>query len=201
MPRFCCDRVHCPADTICWISVGSTLVQRRRRLTNVEPTLIHHFAFAGRAQLLLRPLFNSSTLKYLCMNYGDQRVFLIWIHINVLVGSFRFFEYLCYGSTAIIHIFFSVGTVFRRQNPTSWDVSFWRLKTVPALKRLAIPILLIIVQTRRWTSVATVQPGWSHPAGHTTLLRRVPSAIAVPRCPLLQAAGSSWRLQAAARSL
>ena len=29
---------------------------------------------------------------------------------------------------------FSVGIVFRRQNMTSLDVTFWRLKTVPALK-------------------------------------------------------------------
>ena len=29
---------------------------------------------------------------------------------------------------------FSAGTVFRRQNLTSVDVRFWRLKTIPALK-------------------------------------------------------------------
>ena len=31
---------------------------------------------------------------------------------------------------------FSAGTVIRRQNLTSVDVRFWRLKTVPALKEL-----------------------------------------------------------------
>ena len=47
------------------------------------------------------------------------------------------FEYICYGSTVIIiNCFnsFSAGTVFRRQNLTSIDVRFRRLKTVPALK-------------------------------------------------------------------
>ena len=31
---------------------------------------------------------------------------------------------------------FSAGTVFIRQNMTSADVRFWRIKTVPALKEL-----------------------------------------------------------------
>ena len=36
------------------------------------------------------------------------------------------FEYLCYGSTAIINrfTFYSVGIDFSRQNPTSTDVKF-----------------------------------------------------------------------------
>ena len=29
---------------------------------------------------------------------------------------------------------FNAGTVFRRQNVTSIDVRFWRLKSIPALK-------------------------------------------------------------------
>ena len=31
---------------------------------------------------------------------------------------------------------FSVGTVFRRQNLTSTDIRFWRLKMVPTMKEL-----------------------------------------------------------------
>ena len=33
---------------------------------------------------------------------------------------------------------FSAGTDFRRQNLTSIDVRFWRLKSIPALKELQI---------------------------------------------------------------
>ena len=38
--------------------------------------------------------------------------------INVLVGSFALFEYLCYGTTAIINMFIAEINV-RRQNMTS----------------------------------------------------------------------------------
>ena len=51
----------------------------------------------------------------------------------VLVSSFRPFEYLCYGSMAIRKYFnsFSAGIVFIRQNLTSIDVIFWRIKFRP----------------------------------------------------------------------
>ena len=44
------------------------------------------------------------------------------------------------------HLFnsFSVGIDFRRQNLTSIDVRFWHLKSVPALKGLNIPELVLI---------------------------------------------------------
>ena len=58
--------------------------------------------------------------------------FEIIIHVLALSTSF---EYLYYGSTAIIIIFcsFSTGIDFRRQNLSSTDVRFWRLKSIPAL--------------------------------------------------------------------
>ena len=40
---------HNPADTRCWINAGLTLVQRRRRWTNVKPTLIQHLVSAGNS--------------------------------------------------------------------------------------------------------------------------------------------------------
>ena len=44
-------------------------------------------------------------LKYFYTNHGDQRVlFQFEIIINVLVSYLASFEYLCYGSTAIINI-------------------------------------------------------------------------------------------------
>ena len=48
------------------------------------------------------------------------------------------FEYLCYGSTAIRNIFtlYSAGIDFTRQNLTSTDVRFRRLKSIPALLEL-----------------------------------------------------------------
>ena len=51
-------------------------------------------------------------LKYFCINHGDQRVFCQFeIIINVLVSSFRFFEYMCNESINIItnhHKFFII---------------------------------------------------------------------------------------------
>ena len=40
-------------------------------------------------------------LKYLCINHGDQRFFLIWSHQLIISASS---EYLCYGSTPIANI-------------------------------------------------------------------------------------------------
>ena len=49
------------------------------------------------------------------------------------------FEYLCYGSTAIRNMFTLTARMdFSRQNLTSTDVRFWRLKSIPALCGLNI---------------------------------------------------------------
>ena len=48
-----------------------------------------------------------TTLKYLCINHGDQRRFFkfeIIDILDVLVSSSASFEYICYGSTAITNI-------------------------------------------------------------------------------------------------
>ena len=80
-------------------------------------------------------------LKYLCINHGDQRVFFKFeITINVLFSSFWFIWIpmsWVYGRQKYVHAF-STGTVFIRQNLTSTDVKFWRIKTVPALKGLKL---------------------------------------------------------------
>ena len=70
------------------------------------------------------------------MNYGDERVFQFEIIIDVLVSSFWFLwktMLWVYGHYKYFNSF-SAGTVFIRQNLTSVDVRFWRIKTVPALK-------------------------------------------------------------------
>ena len=48
------------------------------------------------------------------------------------------FEYLCYGSTAIIHLLILSGTIFKHQNLISTDLRLCRLKTVPALQGLTL---------------------------------------------------------------
>ena len=71
----------------------------------------------------------------------------IFITINDLVSAFSY-EYLCYGSTTIrkqIIIPVREGIVFIRQNLTSTDVRFWRITTLPALKRLYLTTLIFIV--------------------------------------------------------
>ena len=62
--------------------------------------------------------------------------FYFEIIINVLYSSFRFIRIPMLWSAAIIKMnnYFSVGIVFRRQNLTSIDVRFWRLKSIPAQK-------------------------------------------------------------------
>ena len=77
------------------------------------------------------------------MNHGDQRVFSIWNHhkwlIIYTVSSFRFIliiHVLWICDHYIYFISFSAGADFRRQNLTSTDVKFWRLKSIPALKGL-----------------------------------------------------------------
>ena len=58
----------------------------------------------------------------------------------ISVSSFRFICLpICYGSTVIINIFiyfYNAKTNFRRQNLTSTDVRFRRLKSVSALQEL-----------------------------------------------------------------
>ena len=46
---------------------------------------------------------------------------------------FALFEYICHGSTAITNILILPSIDFRRQNMTSTDGRFWRLKSIPAL--------------------------------------------------------------------
>ena len=83
-----------------------------------------------------------------------RRVFFQFgIFTNVLVISCRFFEYLCYGSTAFRNIFtlkvrWSTSDVrfwrlrtsdsdfYKRQILTSTDIRFWRLKSIPSLSEL-----------------------------------------------------------------
>ena len=62
-----------------------------------------------------------TTLKYLCINYGDQRVFfnLKSSYINVLVSSDSF-QHPCYGSAAIINIL--ILSVRERLRTSDFDV-------------------------------------------------------------------------------
>ena len=77
-------------------------------------------------------------LKQLCKKHEDERVIsiqnnnkclsqLFQLHLNTYVMGLRPL-YMFYSSSA--------GIDFKRQNMTSIDVRFWRLKTVPALKGL-----------------------------------------------------------------
>ena len=104
-----------PADTIRWINVGLSLVQRRRQWTRVQPTLIQRLVSVGLQRWI---------------------IFQFEIIINVLVSSFRFiwipmssvYDHYKYSNS------FSAGTVFICQNLTSTGVRFWRIKTTPRWK-------------------------------------------------------------------
>ena len=68
--------------------------------------------------------------------YKPKGFFSTWNIIHVLFRSFCFLwisMLRVYGHYKK-HDFFSVGVNFRRQNLTSVDVRFWRLKTIPTLK-------------------------------------------------------------------
>ena len=80
-----------------------------------------------------------ATLKYICIKHEDQRAFSIWNHhnyINVLLASVCSIWIPMSWIYDHIFNFFSAGTDFRRQNLTSADVTFWRLKLISALKGL-----------------------------------------------------------------
>ena len=63
-------RIGCwTADTRRWIIVGLTLVQRRRRWTNVKPTLIKRLVSAGRFNHL-RPHATSKLPQYITVRAG-----------------------------------------------------------------------------------------------------------------------------------
>ena len=86
---------------------------------------------------LARPGLTLITLEYFYEPWEPKGLFQFEIIINVLVGSscFILIPMLCvYGLKK--YFYFSTGTVFIRQNLTSTDVRFWRIKTVPALKKL-----------------------------------------------------------------
>ena len=76
------------------------------------------------------------------------------IIINVLVGSLPFIWMpIWYGSTTISNIsilsvrrgIWCAGIVFIRQNLTSTDVRFWRMKTVPALNELTSSEMYVLL--------------------------------------------------------
>ena len=80
-----------------------------------------------------------TTLNYFCINRGAQMCFFqLKIIRNGLVTSFRFIWIPMLSVYSHSKYFFSAGTVFVRQNLTSLDVRFWRIKTVPALKGLTV---------------------------------------------------------------
>ena len=84
-------------------------------------------------------IWTLKALKYISINHEDQRVFFQFkTIIDILVGFFRFiwipmlwvYSYYKYVYS------YSAGIDFRRQNLTSTDVRFWRLKSIPALQGL-----------------------------------------------------------------
>ena len=72
-----------------------------------------------------------------------ERVFQFEIIMNVLVSSFRFIwipMLWVYGHYKDFYSYMG-GVDFRRQNLTSTDVRFWRLKSIPALQGVRFPYL------------------------------------------------------------
>ena len=69
-------------------------------------------------------LYNTELILY--KPWRSKGLFQFEIIINVLVSSFRFIW--------IPMLWVSAGNVCKRQNLTSTDVRFWRIKTLPALK-------------------------------------------------------------------
>ena len=81
--------------------------------------------------------FTPKALKYFWME--TRGLFLIWNHHNVLVICFTWIL-ICFGSTVIKNKYvysFSAVIDFRRQNLTSADVRFWRLKSIPRTERVS----------------------------------------------------------------
>ena len=102
------------------------LADRHRMWTNINPALVYllvlevheavGYMYGGeRCYTLLtrgrhgmnRHTLNLTTLKYYCINHGDQRIFLNFksSQMSQLVRSASL-DYLCYRSTAIIYFTF-----------------------------------------------------------------------------------------------
>ena len=97
----------------------------------------------NKTMLVQQPQFNSYNAELFLHKPWTPKVFLQFIIvINVSVSSFRCVripmlwvnDHLKYLNLKYLN--FSAGTVFIRQNLTSTDVRFWRIKTVPALEVL-----------------------------------------------------------------
>ena len=78
-----------------------------------------------------------TTLKYLCINYGNQRVFSIWNHHKCLSYLFLYTYVMGLQPPEIFYSFIA-GIVYWRQILT---FRFWRKKSIPALIGLIIWIL------------------------------------------------------------
>ena len=95
-------------------------------------------------------LFNLWSAAIVRIRQGTKGFFQFEILTNVLVSSFCFVWMLKSRVCGHLKCFYSLSaeTVFRRQNLTSLDVRFWRLKTVPALKGLRHngDILILLTQ-------------------------------------------------------
>ena len=79
-------------------------VVRLKAPTPWEPIWPIYSVYTSTKLSFFKTFINSiiTTLKYFCINHGEQRLlFSIWNHNKCLSFSASF-EYICYGSTAII---------------------------------------------------------------------------------------------------
>ena len=90
---------------------------------------------ATRNNVTLERSFNPyfTALKYVCINHGDQRVFLIWNYHKCLSYFFRF---IWIPKLSWLWVYYHYNILILSVRGPSSDVGVWRLMTVPALKGL-----------------------------------------------------------------
>ena len=116
---------HCLCGYLCFIKTPGSPC-------HIPGYLHHNSLFTGNAKRMFHPL--KRWIIYVKI-HGDQRFFRFEIIINVLISSLRFIwiPMLWVYDHCRYCYFYSAAIDFRRQNLTSTDVRFWRLKLIPAL--------------------------------------------------------------------
>ena len=115
--RWRCKQTPRSGDNKDWVLIWS----RHRLSCHLMPysSCLPVWGGGGRGGMLVQ-WWALKALIYLCLNHGDQRVFQIWNHLNVLVISFRFIwipMLLVYEHYKYFHSY-CVVIDFRRQNMT-----------------------------------------------------------------------------------
>ena len=140
--RFVAKKVYIWYMTMVKSNINIALDQQRLQRVNLWSNSLNYyillltFCYPQYVLLLLATMVISQVTR-LSEEFCSERLWNSWKTISICSGSqcttIDHLQSLFTGHKLLINPF-SAGTDFRRQNMTSIDVWFWRLKSTPALK-------------------------------------------------------------------